>query len=152
MRHLLGSQRRCVLIVDDDPVFTLLAGETLQQAGFRAPVAHTLRTALALFNSERPDLVLLDVELPDASGFDMCAQIHAAPAGIDVPIIMVTGNNDTEPLEFLRTHRCDQAQGYLISKPISSAELEQLLRSGSNARHVVRSSGAQRAGDVACGS
>jgi diguanylate cyclase (GGDEF)-like protein len=98
MRHLPSSQRRCVLIVDDDPVFTLLAGETLQQAGFKAPVAHSLRTALALFNSERPDLVLLDVELPDASGFDMCAQIRAAPAGIDVPIIMVTGNNDTESI------------------------------------------------------
>ncbi|MGO8857204.1 MAG: putative bifunctional diguanylate cyclase/phosphodiesterase [Steroidobacteraceae bacterium] len=98
MRHLPGDRRRCVLIVDDDPVFTLLAGETLQQAGFEAPVAHSLRTAIALFGSERPDLVLLDVELPDASGFDLCARIRATPAGLDVPIIMVTGNNDTESI------------------------------------------------------
>ncbi|MGA2190759.1 MAG: EAL domain-containing protein [Steroidobacteraceae bacterium] len=98
MRHLPGDQRRCVLIIDDDPVFTLLAGETLQQAGFRAPVAHNLGTALALFESERPDLVLLDVELPDASGFDICARIRATPGETDIPIIMVTGNNDTESI------------------------------------------------------
>jgi EAL domain-containing protein (putative c-di-GMP-specific phosphodiesterase class I) len=47
-------------------------------------------------------------------------------------------------LEFLRTHRCDQAQGYLISKPISLAELERLLGSGSSARYIARSKGALR--------
>jgi diguanylate cyclase (GGDEF)-like protein/PAS domain S-box-containing protein len=98
MRHLAGDQRRCVLIVDDDPVFTLLAAETLQQGGFRVPVAHTRRSALELFESEKPDLVLLDVELPDASGFDVCARIRAMPAGVDLPIILVTGNNDTESI------------------------------------------------------
>ena len=97
MRHLPGD-RRCVLIIDDDPVFTLLAGETLTQAGFAVPVAHRQREALELFESQKPDLLLLDVELPDASGFDLCARLRAMPAGFDVPIILVTGNNDTESI------------------------------------------------------
>ena len=97
MRHLPGD-RRCVLIIDDDPVFTLLAGETLVQAGFFAPVAHRQSEALLLFEQQKPDLVLLDVELPDASGFDLCARLRAAPGGFDVPIILVTGNNDTESI------------------------------------------------------
>lgn len=98
MRHVRGEERRSVLIVDDDAVFTLLAGETLQQAGFKASVAHTRVAALALFDGQRPDLMLLDVELPDASGLDLCAQIRATAAGIDLPIIMVTGNNDTDSI------------------------------------------------------
>jgi diguanylate cyclase (GGDEF)-like protein/PAS domain S-box-containing protein len=92
------AARRCVLIIDDDPVFTLLAAETLEQAGLHAPVAHDLPHALALLDQFRPDLVLLDVELPDVSGFDLCARIRALPAGADVPIIMVTGNDDTESI------------------------------------------------------
>src|SRR5271170_283447 len=95
MEPFRDARPRCVLIIDDDPVFSLLAGETLQHAGFTAPTANTMQSALAAFDASRPDLVLLDVELPDASGFDVCARLRAAPGGIDVPIIMVTGNNDT---------------------------------------------------------
>jgi len=98
MRHGLGEGRRSVLVIDDDTVFTLLAGETLQQAGFDVLVAHTRAAALELFARQPPDLVLMDVELPDASGLDLCAQIRALPAGIDLPIIMVTGNNDTDSI------------------------------------------------------
>jgi len=95
---MTASRRRCVLIVDDDPVFALLASETLEQAGFRAPVAGSVSSALASFAQEAPDLVLLDVELPGASGFDLCAQLRETPGGVDVPIIMVTGHNDTESI------------------------------------------------------
>jgi diguanylate cyclase (GGDEF)-like protein len=98
MRHLPGEPRRCVLLIDDDSVFTLLAGAALQQAGFMVSIAHTLATALELFEHERPELVMLDVELPDGSGLDLCARIRATPAGIDLPIMMVTGNDDTESI------------------------------------------------------
>ena len=63
---------KAVLIIDDDPVFTLLASETLQQAGFDARIATNTRDALAAFEKEKPDLVLLDVELPGSNGFDIC--------------------------------------------------------------------------------
>jgi diguanylate cyclase (GGDEF)-like protein len=75
MRHLPGDPRRSVLLIDDDSVFTLLAGEALQQAGFKVSIAHTLATALELFEDGR-----------------------ATPAGIDLPIMMVTGNDDTESI------------------------------------------------------
>jgi diguanylate cyclase (GGDEF)-like protein len=91
--------RRGILVVDDDTVFSLLASETLQQAGHTARVAGTGHEALVLFGAERPDLVLLDVELPDANGFDLCAAIRGSPGGADIPIVMVTGHNDTESIE-----------------------------------------------------
>ena len=91
--------RRAILIVDDDTMFSLLATETLQQAGYTARVAGTGREALAILAAEKPDLVLLDVELPDANGYDLCTKIQSAPGGADIPIVMVTGHNDSESIE-----------------------------------------------------
>jgi len=90
-----GYPRRCVLIIDDDPAFTLLASETLQQAGFDARIACNSRDAVASFESEKPDLVLLDVELPGSNGFELCAALRLISPGVDVPIVMVTGHDDT---------------------------------------------------------
>ena len=98
MRSIGEDRRRSVLIIDDDTVFTLLAQVTLGQAGYQAATTHTLAGALELIERERPDLVLMDVELPDGSGLDLCARIRAMPDGIDLPIIMVTGNNDTDSI------------------------------------------------------
>jgi diguanylate cyclase (GGDEF)-like protein len=87
--------RRSVLIIDDDPVFTLLASETLEQAGFAPRVASNTPTALKLFEDERPDLVLLDVELPGSNGFAICTKLRAMSPDFDVPIVMVTAHDDT---------------------------------------------------------
>src|SRR5271170_1574902 len=90
--------RRRVLIVDDDPVFALLASETLQQAGFATSVACNSAEAFALLEKEAPDLVLLDVELPGSSGFDVCTSLRARRPGADIPIVMVTGHDDTDSI------------------------------------------------------
>jgi diguanylate cyclase (GGDEF)-like protein len=90
---------RGILVVDDDAVFSLLASETLQQAGYTALVAGSGREALAILAAQKPDLVLLDVELPDANGFDLCGTIRSTPGRADIPIVMVTGHNDTESIE-----------------------------------------------------
>ena len=90
---------RGILVVDDDTVFSLLASETLRQSGYTVRVAGTGREALALLAAEQPDLVLLDVELPDANGFDLCGSVRASAGGADIPIVMVTGHNDTETIE-----------------------------------------------------
>src|ERR1700681_1576092 len=90
-----GYPRRCVLIIDDDPAFTLLASETLEQAGFDARIASNSKDAIACFEKDKPDLVLLDVELPGSNGFELCATLRIMSPGVDVPIVMVTGHDDT---------------------------------------------------------
>jgi diguanylate cyclase (GGDEF)-like protein len=94
-----SGRQRVVLVVDDDSVFSLLASETLQQAGYIALIANTGREARDMLAADKPDLVLLDVELPDANGFDLCTSIRAANGGADIPIVMVTGHNDTESIQ-----------------------------------------------------
>ena len=91
--------RRRVLIIDDDAAFTLLAGETLQQAGFDVEIASNSREALAAFEAAKPDVVLLDVELPGTNGFDLCATLRTLSPGFEVPIVMVTGHDDTTSIE-----------------------------------------------------
>jgi diguanylate cyclase (GGDEF)-like protein len=91
------DQRR-VLIVDDDPTFALLAGETLRHGGFAVSIAANGEQALMEFRAERPDLVLLDVELPGSSGYDLCRRLRAHHSAIDVPIVMVTGHDDTDSI------------------------------------------------------
>jgi PleD family two-component response regulator len=90
--------RRVVLIVDDDPAFALLASDTLEQAGFGSAVATNSRDAVAAFETHKPDVVLLDVELPGSNGFDLCSTLRTLSSGFEVPIVMVTGHDDTESI------------------------------------------------------
>jgi diguanylate cyclase (GGDEF)-like protein len=106
--------RRCVLIIDDDPVFTLLAGETLEQAGYDAKIASNTQDAIASFEKEKPDLVLLDVELPGSNGFKLCATLRAMSPGVNVPIVMVTGHDDTESI----AHAYEVGATDFIHKPV----------------------------------
>jgi diguanylate cyclase (GGDEF)-like protein len=119
MRQLHSDRRRSILVVDDDPLFTLLAAETLRQAGFQACVADNAHDALRSIQEMRPDLVLLDVELPDGQGFDVCVRIRALPDGIDIPIVMVTGKHDTASI----TRAYEVGATDFINKPLLWATL-----------------------------
>ncbi len=76
----------------------ILANETLQQAGFDVTVVSEGSAVLPAFDRKTPDVVLLDVEMPGANGFDLCAAIRRHPAGAHLPIIMVTGRDDNESI------------------------------------------------------
>ena len=89
---------RSVLIIDDDPVFAVLASETLQQAGYDVRIAGTTQEAFAALEQAPPDLVLLDVDLPGGNGFEVCATLRAMSLGVDMPIVMVTGHDDTDSI------------------------------------------------------
>src|ERR1700683_2628459 len=106
--------RRYVLIIDDDPVFALLASETLEQAGFTAKVASNTHAALALFEKDQPDVVLLDVELPGSNGFTICAKLRAMSPDHDVPIIMVPAHDATESI----AHAYEAGATDFIHKPV----------------------------------
>ena len=126
--------RTTVLIVDEDPVFGIVAIDTLQLAGFNAVAAGESQSVMAAFEQHAPDLVLIEVEKPGSPGFDLCAQIRAHPAGLDVPIVMVTGNYDTESIG--RAYRMGATD--FVNKPILWAmlphRLEFLHRSHKNVR------------------
>jgi len=128
-------QRGLILIVDDDPVFALLAGETLEQNGFQTLTASNVDQGMTLFEERRPDLLLLDVDVCGASGFDLCKRILAMPRAFDVPIVMVTGHNDTSSIE--RAYKIGAAD--FISKPVLWPTLPHRLGFILRARNDMRS-------------
>lgn len=85
------SEHSLVLVVDDDRMLNLLACEMSKKAGFAVIAAHDGKQALTLFHQHQPDVVLLDVCMPDMDGFRVCEQIRQPPESSAVPIIMMTG-------------------------------------------------------------
>jgi CheY-like chemotaxis protein len=83
--------RRQILIVDDYAGALYLRSRILSEAGYEVLEATTGEEALRLARANRPSLVLLDVNLPDISGTEVCRQLKADPATSGIPVIQITG-------------------------------------------------------------
>ena len=84
-----------ILIVDDQPTDTLLLQEAVADLG-NIYTAHDGDAALALADAHRPDLILLDVQMPGMSGFQLCKTIKATPRLWDAAIVFVTAHAQTD--------------------------------------------------------
>src|ERR1035438_6324178 len=85
--HSEPDHRPCVLLVEDESSIAEPFASALARGGFRALVASTAAGALELMEAEEPDVVLLDLTLPDGDGLDLCRELRRTSA---VPIIMLT--------------------------------------------------------------
>ncbi len=81
---------RRILVVDDDPTALRLIGYSLQQEGYDVLTATSGLDGLRQAREKAPDLIVLDVMMPDLDGFDVCRRLRADPATSRVPIIMLT--------------------------------------------------------------
>jgi hypothetical protein len=106
-----------ILVVDDEPTLSEVISYNLRQAGYVTVTAADADEALRIFKEEKPDLILLDVMLPQVSGFDVCRLIRQQ--GSNVPIIMLTA----------RIAESDRVLGFelgaddYILKPFATREL-----------------------------
>src|SRR5205085_11421145 len=90
----VSAEEARVLVVDDEEHITELLSTALRYIGHRVDVAHTGREALDKSVSFRPDVVLLDVMLPDVDGFEVCRRLRND--GIAAPVIFLTARDATE--------------------------------------------------------
>ncbi len=105
-----------VLVVDDDLVLADVVSFTLRRAGFDVVLAHDGKTALDRFRDEAPQIVVLDVELPEIDGLEVCRIIRERS---EVPIIMLTvRDSDEDVVRGLQLGADDY-----IAKPFSPAQL-----------------------------
>ena len=81
---------KSILLIDDDPDLSDLIHYTLEKEGFAFIGAKTGRGALELCRREEPDLVILEIMLPDSNGLDICRSIRAHPELAHIPIIFLT--------------------------------------------------------------
>lgn len=82
-----------ILIVDDDPTVIIALSKVLKEAG-RIRFAADAKQAFSLIDEVRPDLILLDVDLPDISGLDICIQLKANDDTKDIPVLFITSNTE----------------------------------------------------------
>lgn len=133
---MTGSQEETriplVLVVDDDPAMRLLARATLEQNGYRIEEAENGEEALVMLEKMKPDLILLDVMMPKVDGFTVCARLRKMPVIDLVPVLMMTGLDDTESIN--RAYEAGATD--FITKPVNWLIL------GHHVRYVLRASGA----------
>lgn len=82
------------LIVDDDPIGRILTREALERSGWEVQEAENGRLGLAAFTQCHPDLVLLDVMMPELDGFATCMELRRLPGCQHIPILIMTGLDD----------------------------------------------------------
>jgi diguanylate cyclase (GGDEF)-like protein len=92
------AERPLVLVVDDDDSARLIARASLEHAGLAVEEAANGREGVDAFERLRPDLVLMDVLMPEMDGFAACAAIRSLPGGGPVPVLMMTGLDDVESI------------------------------------------------------
>lgn len=118
------TKTNLVLVVDDDEAARLMTTITLEQSGFQVVEAVDCASARARFAERKPDIVLLDVLLPDGDGFSLCRELLQDPRGHDLPVAMVTGLGDIESIH----HAYESGATDFITKPVSWGSLPYRLQ------------------------
>ena len=88
-----------ILVVDDEQLTTDLAKTFLEKHGFKVLIATDGETALKLAHAEKPDLILLDVMLPNIDGFTVCKQLKDDENFKDTPVLMFTAKGLSSDME-----------------------------------------------------
>jgi PAS domain S-box-containing protein len=113
-----------VLLVDDDEVPRMLTAEALFQCDFEVFEAASGAEALELFPLVQPDIVLLDMVMPDIDGFRVCARLRAMPSGSEIPILVMTGLDDNRSIDLAY----EVGATDFVTKPINLVLLGHRLR------------------------
>ena len=128
-----------ILIVDDDEALVGMLGTFLSQHGYKTDFAYSGSTALKQVETFHPDLVLMDIGLPDISGLEILRRIRSVPTNHEVTIILITGASELEmKIEGFHTGANDY-----ISKPIIPRELllkvERFLKTAESHQRTIES-------------
>ena len=122
-----------VLIVDDDPHIREIIRFALKKSGFNTCEAPDGRQCLDIFSRQNPDLIILDILMPEMDGNEVCTKIRADS---EVPIIFLSGAQAPSP-EYVR--RCAEVVGgtHFLRKPCDHLELLDVLGRNIAQRHAI---------------
>ena len=125
-----------VLIVEDEPEIAELIRLNMEKEGFKTDVLHAGEPAVEFVQSNQPDLILLDLMLPDIDGLEVCRRIKWEPASRETPIIMVTARGEESDI----VAGLEMGADDYITKPFSprvlAARIRNVLRRSGDAKEA----------------
>jgi len=119
-------QRRRVLIVDDNRDSVETMATLIRLSGHEIEMAHDGKTALEKAKSFKPEIILLDVGLPDMHGYEVAERLRAVPENKSLVIVALTGYGNEED----RRRARDAGFDYHFVKPVDFTALESLINKG----------------------
>ncbi len=128
-----------ILVVDDDPSLRLFLREALEVKGFRVVEAGNGAEGVALCSDHRPELIILDVNMPQMDGFEACAAIRRLPGHETTPILILTGLDDLESVSRAHEAGANDFAVKPISLPILDHRVRYMLRAKINLDRLVES-------------
>jgi CheY-like chemotaxis protein len=119
LQALVGLVRPSVVVVDDDEILCKLVTVALADVQIESRCSTSAREALRMLRESRPDLILMDIDLPDSDGIELTRLVRTLPGYAKVPIVMVTGRGDKDAV---MNSMGAGAAGFLV-KPLTREKL-----------------------------
>ena len=127
-----------ILVVDDDQMLREIAEAMLENCGFAVETAPSGEAAVAACAHRMPDLVLLDVEMPEGNGYQACRGIRSLANGSEVPIVMVTGFDDAASINLAYDAGATDFVVKPINWPLLAHRIRYVLRGARAQAHIHR--------------
>jgi DNA-binding response OmpR family regulator len=121
----MDSNKKLIVIVEDDDIVTNILTERLKKAGYMVEIANNGRAGLDLILKKRPDLVLLDIILPEIDGLEVLNELKNNGFLPDLPVIIIS--NSGQPVEIKRFFQLG-AVDYLIKVNFNPNEVLEKVR------------------------
>ncbi|MCE3224496.1 MAG: Sensory response regulator with diguanylate cyclase domain [Nitrospira sp.] len=135
----MSQARPVILVIDDDPVTRLFLRNALEPAGMVVTEATGGREALAMFETAGPDLVVLDIVMPDMDGYLTCSRIRSLPRGKRLPILIMSELDDANSIAQAYHHGATD----FINKPVNATilchHIRYMLRTSNVLQALLRS-------------
>ena len=114
-----NGAEEAILLVDDNPTNLQLLFETLDGRGYKLLIAKDGHTALSIAGKALPNLILLDIMMPEIDGYEVCRQLKADPATAEIPVIFLSALTDTKD----KVHGLDLGAVDYVTKPFQPDEV-----------------------------
>ncbi len=132
----MTQARPVILVIDDDPVTRLFVRSALEPAGMVVEEAPGGHEAVAMFDSLKPDLLVLDLTMPEMDGCLTCSRIRSLPRGKRVPILILTGLDDASSIARAYQHGATDFINKPVNPTILCHHIRYMLRT-SNVLHAL---------------
>lgn len=128
--HVQATRGACVLVVDDSPTICAVLGKMLGLEDYAVLKAGDGASALELARSAQPALIFLDVVMPGMNGFSVLRKLRHDPATCDIPIVMISGNQQATEQFYLQRYGADDFMRKPFDRDDVCQRISQLVSTG----------------------